>query len=90
MIDACKPTLYAGLIVHSAFTRIVPMIHDSTHHTITQQQLNHQACEQGPDHKRVDATTLRQIAALELYFVRLAACSTGKMKKVQHLLVSLI
>ena len=56
----CTPTLYAGLIVHSAFTRIVPMIQDSTHHTITQQQLNHQACEQGPDHKRVDATILRQ------------------------------
>ena len=63
MIHACTPTLYAGLIVHSAFTRIVPMIHDST---ITQQQLNHQACEQGPDHKRMDATILRQIAALEL------------------------
>ena len=62
MVYACSPTLYAGLIVHSAFTRIVPMIQDSTHHTITQQQLNHQACEQGPDHKRVDATILRQIA----------------------------
>ena len=61
MIYACTPTLYAGLIVHSAFTRIVPMIQDSTHHTITQQQLNHQACEQGPDHKRVDVTILRQI-----------------------------
>ena len=66
MIYACTPTLYAGLIVHTAFTRIVPMIHDSTHHTITQQQLNHQACEQGPDHKRMDATIIRQIAALEL------------------------
>ena len=62
MIYACTPTLYAGLIVHSAFTRTVPMIQDSTHHTITQQQLNHQACEQGPGHKRVDATVLRQIA----------------------------
>ena len=54
--DLCVQT-YAGLIVHSAFTHIVPMIHDSTHHTITQQQLNHQGCEQGPDHKHVDATT---------------------------------
>ena len=35
MIYACIPTLYAGLIVHPAFTRIVPMIQDSTHHTIT-------------------------------------------------------
>ena len=62
LIYACTPTVYAGLIVHSTFTRIVPMIQDSTHHTITQQQLNHQACEeQGPDHKRVDATILRQI-----------------------------
>ena len=66
MIYACTPTLYAGLIVHSAFTRIVPMIQDSTHHTIThhtitQQQLNHQACEQGSDHKRVDVTILRPL-----------------------------
>ena len=62
MIYACTPTLYAGLIVHSTFTRIVPMIQDSTHHTSTQQQFNHQACEHGPDHKRVDATVLRHIA----------------------------
>ena len=64
MIYACTPTLYTGLIVHSTFTRIVPMKKDSTHRTITQQQLNHQACEQGPDHKRLDATILRQIIAV--------------------------
>ena len=46
-------TVACTYIVHSAFmrTRTVPMIQDSTHYAIT--QLNHQTCEQGPDHKRV-------------------------------------
>ena len=42
-----------GIYYHVSDVEGRECLQDSTHHAITQQQLNHQTCKQGPDHKRI-------------------------------------